>query len=157
MIYIGFSKPINRIFPIMSWLIRLVERTEYSHVYIKMPSSNGNYFIYQASGTQVNIVGSKHFEHLNKPVKEYALQISAQQRRDLLLFMAQECGAPYSVAQIINIFVYMITGKAFLKPKGYVCSELAGIVLSQYLNIKLEKDLDLVTPKDIEMLLEQKR
>lgn len=155
MIKIGFSRPKNKFFPIFSWLIRLIERTPYSHVYIKIYSSDGNYFIYQASGTQVNIVGSKYFEHGAEVVKEYSLPISPEQRRQLLKFVAQECGAPYSSTQILNIACRMLFGKGFLSNKGYVCSEIAAIVLKDIYNFKLEKDENILTPKDIDMLLAQ--
>lgn len=153
MIKIGFSRPKNKLFPIFSWLIRLVERTSYSHVYIKIYSSDGTYFIYQASGTHVNIIGSKYFEQGATVVKEYSLPISSEQKKNLLKFVAKECGAPYSITQILNIACHMLFGKGFLSSKGYVCSEIAAIVLRDIYNFKLEKDENILTPKDIDMLL----
>lgn len=154
---IGFSRP-NK-FKILSWLIRKVEKTEYSHVYIKFTSDKyKRNLIYQASGLQVNFVGETVFKDHCEIVKECIIQVSDETYTKMMTFAIDKAGYPYSLKQLFNIAIYMCTGKARILNSGresYVCSELAGEMLKTILNVPISEDLDIVTPKDIDQALEE--
>lgn len=154
-IAIGFSRP-KKWMP-LAWLIQKVEKTDYSHVYIKFTSDKyKRNLIYQASGLQVNFVGEEVFKDHCEIVKECVIQISDETYTKMMTFAIDKAGYPYSIKQLFNIVIYMVTGKAHTLSdgrSGYVCSELAGEMLRTILGVLVEEDLDIVTPKDIDNAL----
>lgn len=156
-IVIGFSRP-KKWNPI-SWLIMKVQLTNYSHVYVKFYSNSlERELIYQASGLQVNFVGSVLFYNHHLAVKEFELDISDEAHMKALRFAVDRAGTPYSIKQLFSILAYQITGKVPFKDgrNAYVCSELIGEMLTGNLQIKVDKDLDIVIPKDIYKILDRK-
>ena len=153
---IGFSRPTT--FKLLSWLIQKIEKTEYSHVYAKFYSSTINrQIIYQASGLEVNFVGSELFYKNHIAVKEFSISVSDEVYLETMRFAVDSAGMPYSIKQLFGILFYMLTGKVPVGDgrRGYVCSELMGQMLTQKLEKSVTKDLDLVLPKDIYNLLDK--
>lgn len=153
-IIVGFSRP--KKWNILSYLIMKFQRTNYSHVYVKFRSESLNRdLIYQASGLQVNFVGSSLFYEHHIVVGEFELEISAEIYKKTLQFSVDKAGSPYSMKQLFNILLYTFTGKSILKDgrNAYICSELVGEILSDNFKIVIDKDLDIVTPKDIYKIL----
>lgn len=157
-IVIGFST--HREFNILSWFIRKVLKTDFSHVYIKWYSERLNrWLIYQASGLKVNFVGQPLFLEHNKPVAEFLISITEQQKTDMMATAIDLAGKPYGMKQLIGMgLVYLCKafGKDIKNPfndgsNTFVCSELAAVVLVK-LGMKLE-DLDSISPKDLYELL----
>ena len=165
-IYVGFSKPRSGFQP-FAWAIRLWEGTEYSHVYIRMPSTFlATDVIYQASGMAVNMMSFERFNGHAEVIKEFAFFIDESTERSLLQSAMAHLGASYSIKQIAGMVlarVYQLIGwddgsKRNPLTDGraaYVCSELAAEVLTQYLGADIKQDLDLVTPKDIYEVVER--
>lgn len=155
-IYIGFSRP--KKFAILSWLIRVVLKTEYSHVYVKFHSDTyDRNIIYQASGLQVNFVGEKLFDEKEIIVKEFEFDVSDDTYTKMMIFAIDKAGYPYSVKQLFDIAGYMLTKKVLLSEDGrnaYICSELASQMIKEDLKIPIDKDLDLITPKDVYIILD---
>lgn len=153
---IGFSRPTK--FAILSWLIQTVQKTDYSHVYIKFYSSSyDRNIIYQASGLQVNFIGEQLFQEHHVVSKEFEFDVSEETYKKMMAFAIDRAGYPYSIKQLFNIAGYMITGKTLLSKDGrdsYVCSELASQMMEEDLKIPLDKDLDLITPKDVYVILD---
>jgi len=152
---IGFSRPSK--WKLLSWIIRKVQGTDYSHVYLRFHSDSlDRDLIYQASGLQVNFVGKTLFEKDHIAVKEFDLQISDEAHKKALQFAVDTAGMPYSIKQLFGILVYSLTGKRVLQDgrSAYVCSELVAQMLSEDLGITITKDLDIVTPKDVYNILE---
>lgn len=151
-IAIGFSTT-KKWMP-LSWLIQKVQKTPYSHVYIKFTSDKyQRNLIYQASGLQVNFVGENVFDEKEQIIKECQLQVSEETYTKMMTFAIDKAGYPYSIKQLFNIVIYMVTGKAHTLSdgrSGYVCSELAGEMLKTILNVPITEDLDIITPKDID-------
>lgn len=158
---IGFSTP--KKFKVLSWLIRKVERTEFSHVYLAFRSESLNRkLIYQASGLQVNFVGSALFSEHHKVLVEFTIPITDQEKKQILTSCVDLAGYPYGMKQLIGLawvrFVGLF-GKKITNPvndgrKTNICSELAGYILVKYFNYKIE-DLDSLSPKDVWLLLKQ--
>lgn len=157
-IIIGFSKS-KKILPIFSWLIRLVEGTKYSHVYVKFPKKTlKTDLIYHASGLMVNFMGEKAFEDNHKTIEEFQIFISDDCYHNVLNYAAVNSGASYSVAQIFGIAairLFAVFGKVIKNPfsnSGYVCTELVAEILKE-INIKINKPVESIGLRDINNLV----
>jgi hypothetical protein len=158
-ITIGFSRPKNKIFPFFSWFIRLFQGwSDYSHVFLKINSKSiEREIIYQASGLQVNFVGNDYFKTHIHNIKEFNFKITNKDYKKLLQFMVDNSGKPYSIFQIIGILFYKINPKLIKifinNDKKYICSELIGKIINDYIGIKINNNLDFLTPKNLWDLL----
>lgn len=157
-IYIGFSKPSSGFQP-FAWLIRKWEGTEYSHVYIRIPSAFlETDVIYQASGLAVNMQSSATFFGHATSLAEFQFDITDETQRNLLQTALSKLGTSYSIRQVLGMGLARAYNLVGLQDRynpltdgraAYVCSELVGEVLVQYLGADIREDLDLITPKDI--------
>lgn len=156
-VIVGFSRP--KRWNLLSWLIMKVQKANYSHVYIKFYSpSLDREIIYQASGLQVNFIGSKLFNEHHVTVHEFQFPVSDESHTNAMRFAVDKAGSPYSIKQLFSILLYLATGKVYFRDgrSAYVCSELIGQMLTEDLKIPVNKDLDLVVPRDIyEILLKE--
>jgi len=149
---IGFSKPKGILFPWFSWAIRLVDKSPFSHCYIRLQTKYESDLIYQASGVQVNFTGFKFFNKHVEIYKEFLFTISEESYFNLMKFCIENAGAPYSIRDILAIFIYKMTGHKIKSKKenGFVCSELVGTILKDFIDQRLkDQDVDFFTPKDI--------
>jgi len=158
-VYIGFSKPKGKIFPIFSWLIRLFERTEYSHVFVRFLTKDIGDIIYQASGSQVNFMGGKYFIQKATVVDEFEFEVSESTRKKMFRWAIKESGAPYGIKQIFGIAlvkIFRLKKNPFASDqKTWVCSELAGFILEEYLGTDIGVDLNIAGPRIIYERLKQ--
>ena len=75
-IKIGFSQPINNKFPIFSWGIRLLEGTDYSHVYAAWYSRGaGVNVFYEASGSSVHFTCEEVANNKFQTIHLYEIEI----------------------------------------------------------------------------------
>lgn len=153
-IIIGFST--HRTFNILSEIIKKVEHTDFSHVYIKLFSTSlDRYLIYQASGLSINFCGQATFYEKNKDIAQFLIAVTAEQKKAMLQLAVDLAGKPYGMKDLIGIGLVRFLaffGKKIKNPfadgsKTYICSELAATLLVQ-LGIPFE-DLDSTTPKDV--------
>lgn len=153
-IIVGFSTP--KEFHTFPWIIRKVEKTEFSHVYFKVFSKSLNrYLIYQASGLQVNFVGQDTFYKTNKVIAEFTIPVTPEQKTTFLQKAVDIAGRPYGMKQVLGIGLVRAAAGINVKINNpwadgnhtYVCSELAADFLND-LGFEFE-DLDNITPKDI--------
>jgi hypothetical protein len=153
-ITIGFSKPKNRMLPIGSYLIRLFQKTPYSHVYLKFHSANlDRELIYEAVGGGVRFVGQKVWESHAEEVKSYSIDITPENKKILLQYCVDNAGVEYGTIQNLGIFISSVLGlKKNLSEKGKNCSEVVGEILKLEGRI-IKKDSNLLTPKDIDKIL----
>ncbi|HLD91720.1 MAG TPA: hypothetical protein VI911_12035 [Patescibacteria group bacterium] len=150
---IGFSRPKGKAFPWFSWVIRAKQGfTRYSHVYVKFSSlSIQREIIYQASGTQVNYIGSVLFYKHVHVVEEFEIEISDEQYLKMMQYMVDNAGKPYSIKNILaNVFR---SEKLLDGDEGFVCSELAGDILEKFKGLVFDKPLDIIQPKDVYIVL----
>lgn len=160
-VVVGFSRP-KKGFAIFSWLIRLFERTEYSHVYVKFYSESlDRWLIYQASGLKVNFEGSISFDERVQTLYRYSVDIKEEDYKKVLQFAVDNAGKPYSISQIFGL-AYVIVCRWFGKrvknpfPNGdqsYVCSELVATMIPQ-MKEYFNEHLDTVTPSEIKQYLD---
>lgn len=154
-VIVGFSKPKNKTLPIYSWIIRAIDQSSFSHVYVKITTRFGLDLIYQASGVQNNFMGLTYFQQHAETVKEFDFEISDDNYSKLMTFCITKAGAPYSIKQAIDVGLFKLFGikpKAF--PDGFVCSELVGHIIKDYISPE-NIDPNLLTPKDIFRLCEK--
>ena len=132
-IHIGFSKPAKRIFPIYSWLIRLIEGTKFSHVYVRHGTHYGISIVYQASGTQVNFTNGLLFFNKNEVIKEFTFDATDEYFDKYMTFALKNVGKPYGVLQVFGIAIYSLLGLKKIPfasgQAAYVCSELVAEIL----------------------------
>lgn len=154
MIKIGFSR--DKGFSIGGAVIRAVEKTEYNHVYIRIPDyETGLDMIYQAIGSGVVTMTYSMFCNNNIPVKEYQLITTPLQIMDILLFLKQNLGVSYGYMQIIAIAIEKIFHMTENLPgtdKTLICSEL-GAYIAKLDSIIIPKEAKFETPSDLDHLL----
>ena len=107
-IYIEFTKPKGHRFPILSWAIRKIQKTPYSHVRLTWKSNSGIPIIYEASGSHVKVIGSKAAD--NYPVhiiKAYEVDVSREEYRSLIRLL-DYASVSYGKIQILGIALAML-------------------------------------------------
>jgi hypothetical protein len=154
---IGFSKAKSK-YAILSHLIRLIEGTPFSHVYITWNSSWLDLqVIYHAAGMMVHFTTSEHFVQKALIVDEFEIQLSDEAFKHIIQESMRKAGSGYSLSQLVYITIFR-TCSALKIPtswipkngrKVYVCSELVADILKDNISINFSKDLDFVTPSDI--------
>ena len=155
---IGFSKSTKK-FAIGSLLIRLFQKSNFSHTYIsfKHPLIDSE-TIFQATGSGVNYISRPRFELHNVTVKEFEISIDLETFKSVLQKCHDTSGIKYGFMQNLGIALNRWMNKLGLKVnvnlfnKGVNCSELVAEVISvtsPNLIIRLNKDINLVTPLDI--------
>lgn len=148
------------IFPWFSWLIRMYEGTEYSHVYIRWDVDGIDEKIcYQASGSMVNFIGQKVFDGHIQPVSEFlcTIELDKATTRKLMKFCVSNAGVPYGIKQVFGLMaqrLFKLNKNPLSDQKeAYVCSELVGVILEEIFSMESSIEIDDLLPKDIENLL----
>lgn len=152
---IGFSRPKGHKFPIGSWLIRLHQRTSYSHCYIRFYSESLNrVLVYEAVGSGgVRFIGYKAWSQKAEELLSFTIKAKKCNSTTMLQAFVDEAGTDYGHLQNIGIFLANIFGwKKNPWRKGRNCSEIVGLFLKSE-GYEVNKPLDLLTPKDIENIL----
>jgi hypothetical protein len=159
-IIVGFSRPKKFLKP-FSWAIRLIERTPYSHVYIRSRSENlGVDIVYQASGLQVNFMGLQRFRDHAVTLAEFEFEMPDEMYKNFMRWAITNSGADYSMKQplgILLIKLFNLRDNPFANGRSaWVCSELVGFVFDAFLGVKIDpKVLDIIGPKGIFKLCEE--
>jgi hypothetical protein len=156
-ITIGFSRACTA-FPIFSWLIMAVQRTPYSHVYLKYQDDFlGQTMYYQASHTLVNSMSEPVFLSQETPVYEFTFNISDDSFLKCMQFAANQAGKPYGVLEILGLGCVELALAVGIKIQNplrdagttWVCDQLQAQLLSTCENITLPMPLNNMTPKDM--------
>lgn len=159
-IQVGFSR--HKGFAPLSWLIMLIERTNFSHAYIKIYSESLNRsLIYQANNSGVWFIGEPSFLNKNIEVETYEFEISSTQKTKLLQFCVDNSGKSYGRLQLIGMSIVKLIKFLFNKDirnpfsNGstlYVCSELVLKALEEITNLNVQKQ-DNIGIFDLEKLV----
>lgn len=136
-ITIGFSKSKHK-FPLISWLIMLCEKTNFSHAYISFYSDSlDRQLIYEAHGSGVNFVGDKMFASI--PVESFEIEISDEQKINCLKWCIDQLGKPYSRKELIAIGLNRFLSLLNIKYRvnldegrnSYICTELVACAMKE--------------------------
>lgn len=152
-VYVEFTRPKGKKFPVYSWLIRAVEGTPYSHVRIKWESTSGVELVYEAGGSSVRLIGEIAApNHQVEVMYSKEFEVTSEQYRKLIRLF-RYAGVDYGIKQALGILVAKIFGmkkNPFAQGrKSQVCSELVVVFLEEVLGYEVGLNLDLAGPKDI--------
>lgn len=147
----GFSRP--KSFNILSEMIRSIDKTEFSHSYVRFTDSMNQELVFQASGLAVNLCSFSRFSSIEMLIEEYEMDITNTQYYTTWNFMVNSLGIPYSLVQLLRILAKKITGKEFGHDNGNseICSQLAA-TLCQLLGIQINEDLDYTDPSALQKI-----
>lgn len=150
---IGFSS--NDL--ILSKLIRAVEKTPYSHVYLRfhVPQVDRS-VIYEAVGANVRFVGNSVW-NFNRIVEEYEWEVSDQEYKEILQFAIDTSGKHYGILSMLGLGLVRIAsyfGKKLINPfsdgnNNFICSELAAVIMKKYFPDTAQ---DNIFPKDVNVV-----
>ena len=156
---IGFSRP-NK-FKVGSFIIRLFEKTEYSHCFIKWNSTSlDEVLLYHAhSKGGLNFISTQNFIKDHSIVKEYEIELDPLIHKAIQKYCVQKAGSEYGYLQLIGIAYYRLM--LFFKrkvsnpfPQGQVCSEIILRIFKHIIRAKIEGiDENVAGPHDIEKVL----
>lgn len=151
---IGFSKPKSN-WAIGSFLIRLFEKCDFSHAFIRWHSESlDRDLIYQASHGMVHFISGSKFDDSVTTVTQYTFDLTPIQSKNIVQKCIDLAGTKYGTLQLFGMAFERITGIRNPFRDGsrtYVCSELVGEVLKQIHSIDL--DLEYIGPKELKDLV----
>lgn len=149
-IIIGFSTNKSSM---LSKIIKSIENSNYSHVYIRRKSKYGEY-VYQASGLQVNFMNIDIFLKNNNIVEEYEFEFPDNKKEKLLEFFVKYAGAGYSISSLFKILAIVSAKRIGYnlkfngdKDNSFICSELGAFMCEEILEIPIDSDIDFISPK----------
>jgi hypothetical protein len=159
-LYIGFSKPKKKLFPLFSWLIRLYQRTEYSHVYLKWHSKRFNrWLVYHAAGNSLHFLGEEQARLQLDTVVEYSVELSDDCMFKVVDYCLEKAGTPYDLKAVFGLGIKLSFGlksNPFANgTKQMFCSELVVRILQQKFALAKPYEPELMTVKDVELLLKR--
>jgi hypothetical protein len=159
-VYIEFTRPHKdyKRFPILSWLIRLIEWTPYSHVRLTWINTTGRKVVYEASGASVKFIGTLSQEKKKvKILDSYEIDITREEYRKLIDLCMKYADISYGLLQLLGIglsYLPWFDKNIFSDGRrSQVCSELVGEILESVKNIDIKEDLDIAGPKMINKTL----
>ncbi len=158
-IYIEFTRPKGKALPLLSYIIRAVENTKYSHVRLRWTNSMGVEIVYEASGTNVKFLGPLAQEDVKvNVIHSYPIELDKKQYKELVKLCLENAGISYGYEQLIGIALvklFNLKRNPFARGrKSQVCSEIVGRFLQEIVNVGHELDLDIAGPKDIQYILD---
>jgi hypothetical protein len=164
-IYIGFSKPKDVKFPILSWMIQWVEKRPYSHTYLKWYDPwIDQYVIYEARGTTVHLISEHKFLEQCEVVKEFRLEFNDENVKKQIIRRAfDNIEAKYAIMQLVGLGIVKLFknfGRIIANPfssggHSYICSEVVADILINVLHVQVEQDIDSISPSDIYKIVEK--
>lgn len=157
-IYIGLSKPVK--WKIGAEAIKLWIHRPYSHVYIRFVSSNAAIpsNVYHAAHGMVHFRAFDNFLKDNVVVKEWEIDITDNEKTQILSHCMKLAGEPYDTLNLLKIVCVDIFNSIGIKLKtydgvGYICSELVGAIMTDQWGYTFSKPLHLITPELIDKAL----
>lgn len=97
---IGFSRP-SKWFAPVSWAIRLLQRTEYSHVYVRWYNPKlDSWFCYHATLNGLEFLGHDAYKKQLHVVEEYDIMVPMSS--DMKKFCIDNAGGDYASLQLVG-------------------------------------------------------
>jgi hypothetical protein len=143
-ITIGFSTP--KKFNIVSFLVRSIERTPYSHTFIGFHGCTGRKLVTEVNTNNVNINGWYNFIKKNKVISYAIIKVNDELYWTLIDAIHERLGHKYGYKTIIGLFLNRVFG---LKnpwtdgPETLLCHEYLIFILNELgfsININAEKE-----------------
>lgn len=158
---VEFVKRINHPFPLLSWIIQLVEGTNFSHVALRIDAGDNRQFIYHSHISGVNFLSKKLYSNRYESQKVYKFSIDLEQRKKLITWFLDNAGEEYPLLELVGILIVRLADRCLgwkiknpLGSKKMYCSEAAVQVL-KIIGVKLPKPEYKVTGlKEIAQIME---
>lgn len=151
-ITIAFSKPSSRL-AIVSLLIRIFERSKFSHALIRWKSDAlQREMVYHASHGMVHFIEGSRFDTVAETVAAYEIDLTESQHLQVVQKAVDLAGVKYGFLTLIGIAFERITKirNPFRdQSKSFICSELVGEIL-KICEKTQPLDLERAGPKQLE-------
>lgn len=148
-IRIGLSTP--RDFKLGSAIIKLRERTKWSHTFIVMEGRKGSSVpfdkVFEASYGDVHCLTYENFQEQNEIFLEKTIEISDERYAKVATWLWDQLQKPYGYHQLFKIGLNIQFGSQ--GDDAYICTELVGKMLEDYLSYDISKSLDYIGMNDI--------
>lgn len=159
-IYVGFSQP--RCPKIGSELIKLWTRSPYSHTYIRFISERMDMSnVYHAAHGMVHFRSYDNFLRDNIAMAEYKIELTDEEYLKLLKQCMELAGEGYGYLELLGIVIVDVANNINIPLKihdgrGYICSELVGMLCTEILKMKFKKPTYLLCPADVQKALAER-
>lgn len=130
----------------LSWLIKLVQGTSYSHYAIGYTSHTGEYIVLDATSKNTAIKTSKRFLSTYNIINEYTVTLQTDYDT-FSLWYEKLLGTPYGVAQLLGVII-----KSSRLGKGIICNELVLRLLHRFTQTHIY-DIDTKDLNDTDKIL----
>ena len=158
MISICFTRPKSK-WAVLSYLIRWVCNSEYSHVSLKYDSTWLDRSVYfEARGLNTHFTSAKDFESQESVLHEYEIVCSAEFEKKALQFCFDNTNVGYAVIDLFVLPIVILAKRlGFKKFKNFVaygaskeiCSKLIAFLIAVVFLEDVTDDLETVTPPDV--------
>lgn len=155
LIIIGMSEKKNPMKNPLSPLIKYVENTPGSHLYLKFSTSQGG-LIYESVFPRVRRIAEKDWLKENRVVREFEFEIQAPSS-SVRQFLMHYQGKPYSFLQLVLIYLTKIDSavrRYFIKHnmnkgRALICSEFVARFLTTFFGIQFGESFDTIGLKEV--------
>ena len=142
----------------LSLAIRLVEKRDYSHVYVKYQDEfTKDIMIFQASHGEVNLVSEELFLQNSEVIEEYEMSVTAEVYLAIRKEMNKLLGVKYAFLQLLNITLQKLFKSKDIRlfengDEQFICSELGYKILKMaYPEVVAHQDS--LTPSDFNKVI----
>lgn len=158
---IGFSASELK-WPIVSWLIRLIQGTKFSHSYLKLYLEKyGRWIIIDATSKGVRFRNVTEFYTENREREAYLIYTSEEKIDALFDWGLNRLGEHYSYKEVFGNLIQAIFkffGKKIKNPFGQGgkvlrCNELVLLALKEVFEIEIGLDIDSADLNDLKAIL----
>jgi hypothetical protein len=156
-----FSDPLSWYRIPGAWFIRVVDGGQGSHFSVGVSGSDDIY-VYEAVIPRSRVVPMKSWLGHNKVKVNYMFQVPKEIEADVIRFLDSLIRVPYSVPQLILIFLckmlfptnILLKGAIINHERALICTEVGSRFIEKFMNYKLTKSHDNTGVKDIQMICE---
>lgn len=145
-IYVGFSRPKNKCLPLISWLIRGLDKVPFSHVYMRWKSKTGVECFYHAATGMVHFLGGEIAREELEIVEEYSFECTKEEYRSFIAHTHGRAGTRYASLQLIGMMftrLFKLSKNPFSDgTETTVCSEEVGHCLRKVFGRNIAGDLE---------------
>lgn len=155
--YIGFSKPKGMKFPIYANLIRIIYKTEYSHVYVRFYASKyDRWLVYESVGKGTRFVEYNNWQNHAQVIDEFIVDVTDEQKKIIITSCIDNLGKDYGILQAIGIGLKKLVKKwfnvkvnnPFPDPSKEICSDAVSVFINALSGHKVINSEE-VSPSDI--------
>lgn len=150
---IQFTRPANVTFPWFSWMVRLFEGTDYSHVRLMWKTGRGVPCVYEASAGGLHFKGPIADRGSVEIIYEFSVWITQYDKGRLVDMCVRHAGLEYGKRQVLGIALARLMGVNYNPlsrgSRRQICSEVVLGFLSDICGWKTDLNRDLAGIKDI--------